>query len=295
VPMQPRRSKLAARPLNLGLAMLLCAAGCSGSDTGRRLRVGEEPAAGRGGGGAGGAGVGGGAGAGGAVSTAEALSLHVEDIDEMTIELITLACAGDCADVEAVANGGNPPYAFEWDDGSDDPRRRVCLTEDATLSVTATDTAISSEEFHYAAQTATSQLSATVLSCAGDAGLAPPDADAGAMDCTPIENWNVLPAECGSSPTITGRLSSAPLVAGKDYAIRIDSPGGFGQFRFDFYGSDDGCATTEELLSIMYTAGAPHDLCINATRDFEHLVVVQVALGVIAPVLTFSTCDQCAQ
>src|SRR5712671_4258733 len=27
-----------------------------------------------------------------------ALSVHVEDIQKMTIELVTLACAGDCAD-----------------------------------------------------------------------------------------------------------------------------------------------------------------------------------------------------
>ena len=30
----------------------------------------------------------------------------------MTIEIVTVGCAGDCIGVEAVATGGNAPYAF---------------------------------------------------------------------------------------------------------------------------------------------------------------------------------------
>jgi hypothetical protein len=143
---------------------------CSGGGD-PKLRVGKEDNDGPGGS----AGIGSGAGQvgdGGIGTGDEALSVRVEDIEKMTIEVITLACAGDCADIEAVAHGGNPPYAFAWEDGSKSAKRRVCLDESATLEVAATDTAITTEEFEYAAQTARSTISAVVLECThvGDGG-----------------------------------------------------------------------------------------------------------------------------
>ena len=98
-----------------------------------------------------------------------ALTVRVEDIAGLEIEVVTLACAGDCADVIAVAHGGNPPYRFAWDDGSTNAARTVCLDESATLEISVTDTAIETAEFAYAAHTATSELSARVLNCT-DAG-----------------------------------------------------------------------------------------------------------------------------
>jgi hypothetical protein len=155
----------------LGALAICCACSADGAD--RRLRVGTEGAGddGHGGGGFGGSGPGR---DGGVTGTWQALSVHVEDIDAMTIEVITLACAGDCAEVEAVASGGNPPYAFEWEDGSTRATRRVCLDADATVSVSATDTAVDADEFHYDAHSVTAELSARVLDCA-DGG----DRDAG--------------------------------------------------------------------------------------------------------------------
>lgn len=117
---------------------------------------------------AGQAGVGnpGGGGHAGTLGNADnALSIDVEDIAGMTIEIITLACAGDCADIEAVAHGGHAPYAFAWDDGSTDPRRHVCLDASAELTVSVTDTAIMTEELGYDAQTARTDVTATVLDC----------------------------------------------------------------------------------------------------------------------------------
>jgi len=156
-----------------GLALcVLCLIACSGGTSGRKLRVGSEPHMQSGG--SGGFGSGSGQGGGGGIALGdEALSLHVEDIDAMTIEVITLACAGDCADVEAVASGGNPPYELEWEDGSTDAKRRVCLDASRTLSVSATDTSIDAEEFRYDAQTVTTNVTATVLDCSD--GGAPPD------------------------------------------------------------------------------------------------------------------------
>lgn len=149
-------------------ALLLACSG--GADRG--LRVGQEPSTGGRGAGNGSAGFdspsGQGASGGDAIGS-NALTVSVQDIEEMTIEVITLACAGDCADVQAVASGGNPPYAFAWDDGSESATRRVCLDASATLTVSATDTGIDTEEFRYDAHTADTTLTANVLACT-DAG-----------------------------------------------------------------------------------------------------------------------------
>jgi hypothetical protein len=100
--------------------------------------------------------------------------VRVEDIAGMTIEILTLACAGDCADIEARASGGNPPYAFAWEDGSSAPTRHVCLDASASLTVDVTDTAIDDDEFKYAASTVSAQVTATVLECTPDGGVADP-------------------------------------------------------------------------------------------------------------------------
>jgi hypothetical protein len=163
------------------LSLVLVA--CSGGTSDRKLRVGNE--ADDKGGGSAGFGSGAGQVDGGAIGTGnEALSVRVQDPDEMTIEVITLACAGDCADVEAVARGGNHPYAFTWEDGSENAKRRVCLGASTTLEVTATDTAIQSEEFQYDAQTATSEVTATVLTCS-DGGVPTTDDEVPQASCGP--------------------------------------------------------------------------------------------------------------
>jgi hypothetical protein len=201
------------------LSALLLA--CSpGSD--RRLRVGEEPGAT---GGTGHAGIGGSGPRrdGGVTGTWEALTVRVEDIEGMTIELVTLECAGDSAEIEAVAHGGNPPYTFEWDDGSTASRRLVCLAADATLTVSGTDTAIDTDEFQYTAQTASTDVTATVLDCS-DAGTTtpPPETcESGALIANPsfegVEQTNVSGADfdappwqpCDITPDVTGEGDAA--------------------------------------------------------------------------------------
>src|SRR4051812_36082338 len=63
-----------------------------------------------------GGGVGGGAGFQTNVDggSAQTLTVHVEDHDRVAIDLITLRCDGECADVEAVAHGGYEPYTSAW-------------------------------------------------------------------------------------------------------------------------------------------------------------------------------------
>jgi hypothetical protein len=174
------------------------------------------------------------AGTGGIDNTDNALTVHVEDIAKMTIEVITLACAGDCADIEAVAKGGNPAYHFKWEDGSTNAKRHVCLDASAKLSVEVTDTAIDTDELGYEAHTVSSEVTANVLAC-GDAGA--PGADAGFTDgplcivnpglegstpgTTEAVGWN-LPGWtiCASSPDVGPRSDiTVQASEGKTYAL----------------------------------------------------------------------------
>lgn len=104
--------------------------------------------------------------------TSRSLTAHIER-QGVTVEFITLSCAGECADVVAVARGGYAPYAYAWEDGSTSPSRRVCPTESTSYRVTVTDTGNSSPEFQRPPQTAEAPLTANVLRCPSpDAGPA---------------------------------------------------------------------------------------------------------------------------
>ncbi len=59
----------------------------------------------------------------------------------VTVHITSLDC-GRCFELEAVASGGRPPYAFEWEDGTQNAMRRVCLQgAEVVLSVLARDAA----------------------------------------------------------------------------------------------------------------------------------------------------------
>jgi hypothetical protein len=95
--------------------------------------------------------------------------------NQVAVTFVAVACAGDCADVQAVASGGTPPYSFLWDNGSTSAVRRVCPTPDASYDVRVTDTA-GTGEFNQNAQTVTVPLGSRVPACpdgaASDAGSA---------------------------------------------------------------------------------------------------------------------------
>jgi hypothetical protein len=91
------------------------------------------------------------------------LDAHIEDHD-IVVTFVTLSCADSCADIEAVATGGNPPYSFQWADGTTGTTRHVCPTSTRTYGVTVKDTAVTGELPHPQA-TATASLTADVVSC----------------------------------------------------------------------------------------------------------------------------------
>lgn len=117
---------------------------------------------------------------GGGASGSGALDAAIQE-NHVTVTIVTLNCAGDCADVEAVATGGHPPYSFGWDDGSTNAKRRVCPTSSTSFGVKVTDTG-STGEFARSPETVHVPLTARVLACldggASDAGACASATDA---------------------------------------------------------------------------------------------------------------------
>jgi hypothetical protein len=85
-----------------------------------------------------------------------------------------VACAGDCATVEAVATGGRAPYTFVWDDGSVSATRKVCPLANTDYFVKASDTATTGE-FGRPSQTVKVPLGAEVLACTDGGSTGPCD------------------------------------------------------------------------------------------------------------------------
>jgi hypothetical protein len=163
------------------VALCVLALACSGDKAGRGLRVGmtgEEAGAGV----AGAAGFGNpnaGAGLAGVPSNDNALEVEIEH-EDLAVELITLRCRGECADVEAVATGGHAPYAFTWDDGPSTAIRTLCPEQTTSFGVQVRDTAIETDELGYEAQTARAEVTAKVLEC--------DEPDAGGVETPCLEN-----------------------------------------------------------------------------------------------------------
>jgi hypothetical protein len=102
-------------------------------------------------------------------SAGGAFDAHIEQ-DHVTVTIVTVGCAGACAEVQAVATGGAPPYSFSWSDGSTSAARQVCPTADTHYDVTVSDTGRTGE-FPQPPQAVKVPLTASVLAC--------PDAGAG--------------------------------------------------------------------------------------------------------------------
>jgi hypothetical protein len=105
-----------------------------------------------------------------------ALTAHIEQ-NHVTVTFVTVACHDSCADVEAVASGGTPPYAFAWDDGSTSATRQVCPAASTRYAVTVTDTG-STGELGQVAQTVRVPLVANVIACPEGGTDAGPPLDA---------------------------------------------------------------------------------------------------------------------
>jgi hypothetical protein len=133
-------------------------------------------------------------------SASSALSAHIEE-NHVTVDVITLSCVGDCADVLAVPQGGFPPYQVTWEDGSTNPARHVCPTSATAYEVSVTDKGFSSVEFKRAPQTVKAPLTAHILQCtSADAGTARSDAGIGTTPTGPCDSVADTFVAAGANP-----------------------------------------------------------------------------------------------
>jgi hypothetical protein len=136
-----------------------------------------------------------------------ALDADIQNREGVTLDLVTVACAGDCFEVVAVARGGYPPYTYVWEDGSTNAERKLCPDASRAFVVKATDRGYESDEFKRAAETATASVNAQVLSCPDaavpDAAMPQPE-DAGTPDAGSDPEWRALFIPNGSFDNATG-------------------------------------------------------------------------------------------
>ncbi len=167
--------------------LLVLAVGCSAHHGRDDLVVGRDPKAGSGAAQAGASGRN--SGVSGASASASggrrALTAAILNREGVTLDVVTVGCAGSCYEVVAVARGGYPPYSYQWEDGSSDAARTLCPDATRVFSVVARDRGYSSEEFTREPETVEAKVTAEVLACpdAGplDAGI-PPVTDASTPD-----------------------------------------------------------------------------------------------------------------
>jgi hypothetical protein len=243
--------------------------GCGGAGNNRALLVGSDD---------------GGAGsfAGVDATASGALDAQIEE-NRVTVTFVTLSCAGPCADVVAVPTGGNPPYSFQWDDGSTDGARHVCPTSNTSFLVKVTDTGTTGE-FPRPAETVQVPLAADVIACP-DGGIADGSPGDGPSDCEDI--LTVTPpsgtvsgpdAEVCSANAIPGAIAAfgaaASLKAGQQYEIVENVTGTLltAAPTWSLYGAASRCssASDDQLLgSLTFDPGKPRQsICFHAMTDY---------------------------
>ena len=163
--------------------LLVLAVGCSAHHGRDDLVVGRDPKAGSGAAQAGAPNRNSGV-AGTSASASggrRALTAAIQNREGVTLDVVTVGCAGSCYEVVAVARGGYPPYSYQWEDGSSDAARTLCPDATRVFSVVAQDRGYSSAEFTREPEAVEAKVTAEVLACPLDAGI-PSVADASTPD-----------------------------------------------------------------------------------------------------------------
>jgi hypothetical protein len=241
-------------------------------------------------------------------------------IGTLSIEVVRLACTGDCADIEVLARGGNPPYVYRWGDGSMSARRRVCSQGDGALTIEVTDTAPATTEIGALGQTKTASVRADELGCpAADAGEAlvdgGPDAslgseDAGrsgmcmldgsvprASDCQERD-----PFDCSNlTPSHLSYALGARLSPGRVLCLRLSDFGVLSPVTIAISGGTAACTPTEGLVPGSVTLSpeqllAPGSVvCLQTTSGTVSHLTVELLGGASGDLsrIKFEECADC--
>lgn len=242
-----------------------------------------------------------------AASPVEPLAVHVET-SGLAVSHVTVTCEHPCVQVEAVAQGGQPPYRFTWDDGFDQAARLLCPGALSRIGVAVQDSSaqaapVASSEFSpMLGATARSELDVVTTPCApppptGEAStdmavsdmqarpecdrlrlLAPPRAQAG-VDCDPTI-WNVLPR---------------PVFAGRPHLVVARGSGLWqGRWRMELWGSDDGCTLSERLGEFTVLAARVNAAVPFIPRNDHAMIALVVTMndGIGTPYLGYRLCTE---
>jgi hypothetical protein len=277
----------------LGLLLAAFAAACGSSGQNYSLPVGSDDG-------------GGGSFAGDDASGAGALDASIEE-NHVTVTIVTLSCAGDCANVEAVATGGHPPYAFAWEDGSTNPSRQICPTSNTAYSVKVTDTGTTGENPRPPASVRV-PLAANVLTCP-DGGISDASAD-GPSDCetllTVVAGSGMVSGDGGVSclteagvPVLAAPVS---IKTGEVYEVQenvtVTIIGPFTPPAWDFYGSSSVCSLPpngQVLGSLTQDPSMPFEsFCFRADDDYAALDWTYTSVAAGLGQTTYRICRGCS-
>jgi hypothetical protein len=192
----------------------------------------------------------------------------------MEVKIVVLACAGDCATVEAIATGGHAPYTFAWEDGSTNATRQICPAANASYTVKVTDTATTGE-FAQPAETVQVPLAANVLACSeagtgSDAGhvVVPATGD---LWLAGQPNGASLSCPCGGMDTAPANSpTEVPVVAGETLTFSVTGSASYTGGICFAPSPDGGCtviAGNEGPANGLSSLNAPLDALIGVFLD----------------------------
>lgn len=85
--------------------------------------------------------------------------------DRLDMMVVIAGCDQGCVIIDVVANGGNPPYRFAWEDGPTTAMRSFCPGADIMYAIEVSDRPDLDGSLHYAGQTVRTGLTAKVIGC----------------------------------------------------------------------------------------------------------------------------------
>jgi hypothetical protein len=258
-------------------------------------------------------------------SSAESLDAYIAE-KGVEIAVVAVSCAGDCAEVEAIATGGRPPYTYAWDDGSTNPARQVCPAANSAFSVQVSDTGTTGE-FARPSQTARASVTASILGMCPDSGHAPLEAGLDAAPATCVDPGDApwsgcvtigfgarttgdapVSEVCDSAPNAPPPIALClpkPLLAGQTYSLTATFQ--LGELtgpvpQFSLWGSATSCAESQLFTSQPLAPISPFEgtvtfpACITADAQYDqlrYLVDQQTFSSIASSQFTLQICTGC--
>jgi len=280
------------RPWIFGFLLTALASGCGGAGD-NSLTVGSDEG-------------GSGSFAGADANGAGPLDASIED-NHVAVTIVTLSCAGDCANVQAVATGGHPPYTFAWDDGTTNPSRQVCPTSSTAYAVQVSDTA-STGEFARPSESVRVPLTANVLACP-DGGIADASGD-GPTDCedllTVVAGTGMVSGtgavSCTTEAGVPVLAAPVSITAGDVYEVQenvsVTIIGPFSPPAWEFYGSSGVCYLPPNRTVLGSLTQDPsmsfESFCFRADDDYAALDWTYTSVAAGVGQTTYRICHGCS-